>query len=231
MYEQQQILLENTDRMHTRRASLWLCRLLIVMLYLSFVAFLAALWLSGTFGSAPTQLSLGLVTFMELHRWIVLALPTACLGLSYVVLRYLTGEIITVPERYLDERQKMVRDQAHRSAFKLMKASCLLIPIFLVLMNLHSWTQPASPTLDWTTRAVVPHVGDGIFKVMGTGAMQKAYTVQTLHQFIWVFIPSATPATSATSAELVLSGCLLLLCLFLIISALPMTILAWKGKS
>ena len=41
-----------------------------------------------------------------------------------VGMRSITHDIMASPERYLDERQKMVRDKAHRNAYKIVKPYC-----------------------------------------------------------------------------------------------------------
>ena len=105
-------------------------RLFVLGLYGSFLGCLVALWLTGTLFGHPDQvLPDWLMQGIESSRYIVLAVPLICLAACYGGLRYVTAEIMGCPERFLDERQKMVRDRAHRSAYKVMKLGALLVPL------------------------------------------------------------------------------------------------------
>lgn len=231
------------DEVQIRHVSLWKCRLLVLAFYTGFLTCLAALWFSGTLLSAPDGLlSSVFLQFMADHRLLVLSVPVVMLVACYLGLRHLTGEIMTVPERYLDERQKMLRDQAHRSAFKLVKLACLLIPCGFLLPHL-PWFNHSTPVVaqvplasvqglefitmtdasHWTTFYTAP--GAILYRLKGPGV--------SLH-----IMPNTTPIAQAigptiapaSTTEIAVAGGLLLLCLFLVASALPMTTLAWKGK-
>ena len=225
MYQHQHIMSENLDSLPTRQVPLWFCRLLVIVLTLSFVAFLVTLWLSGTLTSIPDQWSsITFIQFLGAHRLPALALPVVCLVVCYFALRHLTGEILAVPERYLDERQRMVRDQAHRSAFKLIKASCVLLPLVLVLVKLPSWLQPAPAPTPLLLYTIAFSVSRSPLSQIVSSSQQFPLRLMVHYVNFLPVIPSPTPT------EIILSACLLLLSLFLVASALPMFVLAWKGK-
>ena len=227
--------ISDIDEAQARHISLGRCRLLVGAFYASFLACLAALWFSGTLLSAPDGfLSFSFLQFVATHRLLVLIIPAVILVVCYALLRHLTGEIMTTPERYLDERQKMLRDQAHRSAFKVVKLACVLIPGAFLLPHLPWFNQPApvvpvtmgNPYPMYTIMLhQVPNItSQGIIWKAGTqpGALLIT-TIDQPFQNILRFAP-------ATTTEIALAGGLLLLCLLLVASALPMTVLAWKGE-
>src|SRR5579859_6849265 len=105
-------------------------RLCVLGLYGSFFGCLVALWLTGTlFGHVYQILPDWLMQVIVGNRYLILVAPLVCLIGCYAGLRYQTGEIMACPERFLDERQKMIRDRAHRSAYKVMKLGALLVPL------------------------------------------------------------------------------------------------------
>lgn len=230
------------DEVQTRHATFWKCRLLVLAFYTNFLACLAALWFSGTLLSAPDGLlSPMFLQFMADHRLLALSVPVAILVVCYLGLRHLTGEIMTVPERYLDERQKMLRDQAHRSAFKLVKLACLLIPCGFLLPHL-PWFNHSTPVVThvplasvqgleyitvtdvshWTTVYTEP--GAILYRLKGPGV--SLHIMPNTAPIAQAIYPTFAPASTT---EIAIAGGLLLLCLLLVASALPMTTLAWKG--
>ena len=221
--------LEDAGESKHRRFMLWLGRSLVVALVLSFLACLAAFWLSGTLLSAPDHLlPMAFLQALASQRLLVLIAPAVCLVICYVALRSLTSGIMVVPERYLDERQKMLRDQAHRSAFKVIKFACLLIPCGFLVPHLPWFSQPTS---------IVP---PGVLYNQPLTAMRiigaQGMKAESYHSFVifpsitWQLIQSGPAIPPATTVEVVLACVLLLLSLFLIASGLPMAVLAWKGK-
>ncbi len=146
-YDHQNGMMENSDEHSTQESTpLWLNRSLIVAFLLCLIAFLTALWLSNTLIYIPDQWSsTPLIQFLITYRVPVLLLLAASVLTCHLALRFLTREILGVPERFLDERQKIARDQAHRSAFKFVHVSFLLIPAVLVLKYLPSWLAPKIP--------------------------------------------------------------------------------------
>lgn len=217
-----------------RRATVWVGRSLVIGLGLSFLACLAALWLSGTLLSAPDHLlPMAFLRTLAANRILLLCAPVASLVICYAALRSLTVEVMAVPERYLDERQKMLRDRAHRSAFKMIKFVCLLIPCGFLLPHLPWFNQTAPvpppaavPLVSYTIKlqSISLHVVSG-----NNGAI--VFYMADAHPLQWTAQPAPPPAVpSATTAEVALAGGLLLLGLFLMASALPMAVLAWKGE-
>lgn len=229
------------DEAQTRHVSLWKCRLLVLAFYTSFLTCLAALWFSGTLLSAPDGLLSPLfLQFMADHRLLVLSVPVAILIACYLGLRHLTSEIMTVPERYLDERQKMLRDQAHRSAFKLVKLACLLIPCGFLLPHL-PWFNHSAPVVAQTSIAYSTSLKSAIIMdelqtihfynqsgvQLGSVSDPSRIISWHLRPIAQTIYPTIAPASTT---EIAVAGGLLLLCLLLVASALPMTTLAWKGK-
>lgn len=221
------------EEMRDQRATRRLGRGLAVGLGLSFLACLAALWLSSTLISAPDQiLPLAFLQMLAANRVLVLCVPAVCLVVCYLALRSLTGEIMAVPERRLDERQKMLRDQAQRSAFKIIKFSSILIPIGFLLPHL-PWFNPAgtpvagAPVFTQITIYGVDGNANNFFDPRGFGGFHRrgafGLAVQALQ--------STQKIQSASGLEIALAGGVLLLTLLLTFSALPMAILAWKGKA
>lgn len=221
--------LEDAGESKHRRFMLWLGRSLVITLVLSFLACLAAFWFSGTLLSAPDHLlPMAFLQALASQRLLVLSAPAVCLVICYVALRSLTSGIMVVPERYLDERQKMLRDQAHRSAFQVIKFACLLIPCGFLVPHLPWFSQPASSvppgvfySQPLTTMQIIGTQG------MKAGSYHNVVVFPTITWRLFQFEPVIPPATTA---EIVLACVLLLLSLFLIASALPMAVLAWKGK-
>ena len=80
-------------------------RLLIVVLCLSYLACLAGLWLIGNFPGQAHAVLPGIFGLGQNTRFALLAVPLVGLCASYFRLRHLTGKIMQLPERKLDERQ------------------------------------------------------------------------------------------------------------------------------
>lgn len=222
---------EELEELRDQRATLRLGRGLVAGLGLSFLACLAAFWLSGTLLSAPDQIvPVDFLQMLAANRVIVLCVPVIFLVICYAALRSLTAEIMAVPESHLDERQKMLRDQAHRSAFKIVKFSSVLIPIAFILPRL-PWFNPPTP-------AATPLGGITVFMVDGNppgmnadGPQWHWYRNQQYAIHLVTSGTSALPIQPASSMEIALAGGLLLISLLLMFSALPKAVLAWKGKA
>src|SRR5581483_10498623 len=134
MKDQEYISPFELDETSPRRAPLVLQRLVVVALSLSFVVSLASCWLNWMLPDrAASWLPAWLITMVENQRIATLLVPLTCLLVCYWILRAVRGDIMICPERYLDERQKMLREQAHGSAYKLLKRACLLLPVGLLL--------------------------------------------------------------------------------------------------
>ena len=228
------------DEIQGRRVSLKLNRFLVLTLFFCFLVSLAALWFSGTLLSAPDQLlPAAFLRALATHRYLLLIVPAVCLLVCYGALRSLTSEIMGVPVRYLDERQKMLRDQAQRSAFKIMKFACLLIPLGFLVPHL-PWFNAAPPAASTPLTVIFAPAGGLTWIDVASPAQPITLHVAAqkiqfqLVQSALLAHPlygSAQAIPSASLAEIALAGGLLLLCLFLLISALPMAALAWKGEA
>ena len=222
---------EELELLQDRRSTLRVGRGLIVGLVLSFLASLAALWLSSTLLSAPDQLlPLAFLQVLAANRILVLSVPVVCLVICYVGLRSLTSEIMAVPERSLDERQKMLRDQAHRSAFKVIKFTSVLIPVGFLLPHLPWFNSPTAPA------AVGGPLGSiAIYDPQGKAAIifePGNLWVEHFHRVVPIVSNLATSAIQpASTLEIVFAAGLLLVGLLLTLSALPMAALAWKGNA
>jgi hypothetical protein len=116
-----------------RNSMLWR-RFLVFALGFSFLACLLALWATGTVFGDPAQfLPFTLMLFIQNNRLVILIFPLLSLLACYLLLRHVTSDIMACPDRYLDERQKMVRDRAHHHAYKIVNFVCLLIVLCLSL--------------------------------------------------------------------------------------------------
>jgi hypothetical protein len=228
MHEYQHMSIDEDELLH-QQPGLLLRRSLVVALYLSFFACLAALWFSGTLLDGANQiLPSWLFQVIADHRLIVLAAPFACLVVCYGALRRLTSEIMAAPERYLDERQKAMRDQAHRSAFQIIKLSCLVIPALLLAQYL-PWFHHSSTNANtsWVSTSWVVLQGANGPSQGGVSYFLRPGTIRPLtpHPAL------VQTTTTASSTEIAFAVAILLLCLLLLFSALPMSVLAWKGKA
>lgn len=265
MRKHRSTITDDEDTMAQVKLPLWIHRSLVIALYLSGLACLLAIWLSGTlFSDANQILPLWLLRETTDHRVSMLGASCICLLIWYAMLRHVTGDIMSVPERYLDERQKMVRDQAHRSAFTLVKLLCCLIPLLLLAQYflprqptpaptptpaplvaaasmqttiLYTLVLP-DPSITQRLHLVQaaqelkrpPHTSVGTFWFAST-YMNPGYQL-TIHQMI-IRTPPIThipPVAPASTAEIALAIGALLLCLYLLFSALPMSVIAWKRR-
>ncbi|HEY7419058.1 MAG TPA: hypothetical protein VH593_28005, partial [Ktedonobacteraceae bacterium] len=141
----------------------------------------------------------------------------------YVTLRRLTRDIMAVPKRYLDERQKAMRDQAHHSAFSIIKLSCLVIPALLLAQYLPWFRQSPAPAPPSQVTVLVP-------SMLKADPSTPGLQVFTVHLMQIGIRPAQVSPAPANPTEIAFAVAILLLCLFLLLSALPMSVLAWKGK-
>jgi len=157
-------------------------RLLVISLYLSFLACVAALWLSSNFFGDPGHiLPYNVANFITNRRVAVLLFPLLGLLGCYCLLRSITHDIMASPERYLDERQKMVRDKAHRNAYKIVKAACFLVPFYLCLHALFWAGQAPAPTVTTVVRTttVSPYINYRVLpiRIISITASSAATTI------------------------------------------------------
>jgi hypothetical protein len=217
-------------------------RLLTIGLYLSYLACLAGLLLIGNvLGQAHALFPdiLGLAQRSESMRFALLIVPLFVLCACYIRLRRMTSKIMQLPERKLDERQRLVRDRAHRIAYRIITVLCLAI---LAYVCLHSLLLPASPPptpASSETAYVRPPIG---YIIAQRGTL--VWDIPPSQEIGWVSIPArhpalpigvqqSTPAVSALSTDLLGLGLfdgLFLLTMVLIVKTLPTAIIGWKER-
>jgi hypothetical protein len=186
MRDQEQISAFESEEVPYRRPTLFMRCLTAAASYLSFAASLVALWLNWTIPThIPSWLPAWLIQLIENNRVATLLLPLLCLFVCYWVLRSMTGDILACPERYLDERQKMLRDQVHRSAYEVLKGACLIVPIVVLLFSL-SWSTPApSPAPVQSSSSMITFKYNMLEHMLPTNLSKKSGE--------WIIvIPSAT---------------------------------------
>lgn len=222
-------------------------RFLVLMLYLSFFACLVAFLLVGTaFGGLNQILPTWLMSSIQNNRLAVLILPLASLLTCSIALRRTTNAILAGPDRYLDERQKTLRDRIHRRTYSIIKPVCLLIPaLFLLQAVLWPVAVPKqSPIVHVTATKVVDlreifHLPEMIVSTKGFDIVYIASFPQRANIEV---IPVKQAASvlpdlhtifpwPADPVSLAFFGGALLLCLFLMVTTLPLSILAWKEPS
>lgn len=224
------------------RPSLKRRRLLVLALYLSFFTSLLALWITSPIASDVGQLlPYWLIQAIIDNRLTILAIPLVCLFTCSITLRHITSDIMGGPERYLDERQKMIRDQAHRYAYRIIKLACLFVPLGLFLYSM-PWTNHASvaPTPPrqaafWLFDANGQSASFQIISApVGPPTSVHNPVAFTIHQ-IAITIVHYPPVTLSTlwptdPLSTAISYGVLLLCFFLMVTVLPIAIVAWKER-
>ena len=219
-------------------------RLLTIGLYLSYLACLAGLLLIGNvLGQAHAVFPdiLGLAQKSESMRFALLIVPLFVLCVCYLKLRRMTGKIMQLPERKLDERQRLVRDRAHRIAYRIITVLCLAILAYACLHSLILTASPP-PTPVSSQTAYVQPAFIGIVK----GDAQAMTLDQAAHGTTWVSIPAqrpvliyragiyqSTPPVSAMPTDLLGMGLfygLFFLIMVLIVRTLPTAIIGWKER-
>lgn len=247
---------EPEEVLHDKSSLFWR-RCLVLALYLSFAACLLALWLTGSIIGDPGQfLPAWLMHAIENNRLSILILPLISLIACYFTLRHITSDIMGYPDRFLDERQKMVRDQAHRSAYRLIKLACLLIPLAFFLHSMlgagHNTPVPAQYPAGTVNNKflrvmyavpsnlpiqIVSSPHSNLFYVFNQQANPAhviyfqseplAFTIIQQPVAVSPVSPAAWPNDPSSTG---LFYGVLLLCLFLMVTVLPMSILAWKER-
>lgn len=233
-------------------------RLLVLGLYLSFLACLTGLWLTANVtGGLEHKLPSRIVNFIATQPVVVLLVPLLILLGCYFLLRLMTYEILAWPERFLDERQQMVRDRAYRNAYKFVKVACLLVPLYLCL-HAALWTaqtpapastpvQPPTLFIDSSPNAAIKTPMFQIYsgqvdrlwlsvastvehQVPGSGSTYS-YSFQVMASPPYEQAPTVTaPSWPNNPASLFLYYGTLLLSLLLMAFALPMSLVAWKER-
>jgi hypothetical protein len=222
-------------------------RLLIVVLCLSYLACLAGLWLIGNFPGQAHAVLPGIFGLGQNTRFALLAVPLVGLCASYFRLRHLTGKIMQLPERKLDERQRMIRNRAHRIAYRIITMLCLAI---LAYICVHSMLLSATPpaTTGGVTNALIsafprPVMWEAISIQGVPGKVIPAYIQITPQQVALqnsiVYWRRAKPelqnipAAPSPSIDLVNLGLyygLFLVTMVLIVKTLPTAVIGWKER-
>jgi hypothetical protein len=148
-------------------------------------------------------------------RFTLIILPILILSICYFSLRHITGDIIGWGVKYLDERQRMVRDQAHRSAYKIIALLCVFTPLYLIIQNV--LTSPINASISGNARMIQSQTANGISLLIthpdSPAQVQSIFIARNaiLNQGIYY--------------------CLFLLILALIVWTLPRAIIAWKERA
>jgi len=225
-------------------------RLLVIALYLSYLACIAGLWFVGDVLGSPRNI---LGQQVGNGRFVLLVVPLTVLCVCYLRLRRIMGEIMELSGKKLDERQRLVRDQAHRTAYKIIAVLCLGI---LVYFGIHSMLVAAIPPAPVTASihpVAVSHTVNYI--VVSRISDLHVYYVMPPKQpvgkiipylqpgdaFQWVAIdstissniPGQTIAPTTQAIDLFGLGLyygLFFLTIVMIIATLPKAIIAWRER-
>jgi len=227
---------------HTER------RLLIVVLCLSYLACLAGLWLIGNFPGQTHAVLPDIFGLGQNMRFALLAVPLVGLCASYFRLRHLTGKIMQLPERKLDERQRMIRNRAHRIAYRIITMLCLAILAYICVHSmLLSATPPATggvtnalisafprPVMSEFSSIPIREVPSKIAHAF-TEVTPLKVTLQNSIVHWWIVKPELrnTPAAPSPSIDLVNLGLyygLFLVTMVLIVKTLPTAVIGWKER-
>jgi len=217
-------------------------RLLVIGLCLSYLACLVALWFLGNLPGSPHDL---LWRPIGVGRFVLLVVPLAVLCACYFGLRRTTGEIMELRGKKLDERQRMVRDQAYRYAYKIITIACLLLLVYLAI---HSLLIPATlpapsiitPALPMARVIIVDQAGHQSIMYHALGTLRNPppppiFVHQSVSPVVsWFTIRQAiTPAPVVSSTDPLSLGIyygLFLVTILLIVTTLPRAIIAWKEQ-
>ena len=194
-------------------------RLLVIALCLSYLACIAGLWFVGDV-LGPSRDILG--QQIGNGRFVLLAVPLAVLCVCYLRLRCIMGEIMQLSGKKLDERQRLVRDQAHRTAYKIIAVLCLGI---LVYFGIHSMLVAAVPPYPVTTTI---HTVKNIIVVSQNSDFSIYYAVPPKQPAVIQWIASTTQSIDLFGLGIYYG--LFFLTVVLIVTTLPKAIIAWKER-
>jgi hypothetical protein len=226
---------------------------LVIGLYASFIVCLLGVWCTGNLFGTPNRLLPSIfMHYLESYPVAILLIPLIVLLIFYLLLRTQTGEIMSMPEHYLDERQKMIRDQAHRYAYRIIKVMCLIVPVYLCLHAIF-----------WPGQAILPtQTTPGMHVFTSLQQVGWYYTAAHAHSMLYltISVPPATTSSLHNAAQhilfldtphlvyqtqmqptiqamptwphdvqsmMVFYGTLLL-SIFVLVASLPMSVVAWK---
>lgn len=220
-------------------------RLLVLGMCLGYLGCLLVLWYIW---SAPRQWWFD--TFwlhIGANRFTLILIPLIIFCVCYLKLRCISGNMLKFRDRQLDERQRMVRDSAHRTAYKIITLLCLLIPLYLAAQGIFARPPaptPASPSAFTVIRPamtgyviVAPHINtqDQITQAWlaldGKNTLLHTITIWR-PAVIWQLRPTPPtgPAPVIVQPNAGIYYGLVLLTLLLIISTLPKAIVAWQER-
>ena len=146
------------------------------------------------------------------------------------------------PERYLDERQKMIRDCAHRRAYKIVQVACLFIPLCFFVYSL-LWSalvaMPSSPdstaTFSWGRGVILIHSSQLNLPFKETEFSNLSLSLVDTHVegLQLTDQPLSSPPHQLffgfdNPVDIAVYYSTFLFCLFLMVTALPMAIVSWK---
>jgi hypothetical protein len=148
-------------------------------------------------------------------RFSLIILPLLALVACYFSLHHITGDIMGWSVKKLDERQRMVRDQAHRYAYKIIALLCLFAPIYLIIQNLLTATPLPAKIL----------LGNVVTRSHTPTAIRVMISKPDAPTIIW---------TTFVARNAILDQgiyyCLFLIIIALIVWTLPTAIIAWKER-
>jgi len=225
-------------------------RLLVIALCLSYLACIAGLWFIGDVLGSPRDI---LGQQIGNGRFVLLVVPLAVLCVCYLRLRRIMGEIMELSGKKLDERQRLVRDQAHRTAYKIIAVLCLGILVYFGIHSMFVAAVPPHPVTASIHPVAISHTVNFIV-VSRTSDLHVSsimppkqpagkiimYT-QTGDIIQWVAIdssmasnvPGQMMAPAAQPIDLFGLGVyygLFFLTVVLIVTTLPKAIIAWKER-
>jgi hypothetical protein len=195
-------------------------RILVIALYLSYLACIAGLWFVGDVLGSQNDI---LGQQIGNGRFVLLAVPLAVLCVCYLRLRRIMGEIMELSGKKLDERQRLVRDQAHRTAYKIIAILCLGV---LVYFGIHSMLVPPQPVT--TMIHTVSDTAQSFIVVSPNNV--------DLHAAVYwraTTVPTVLSVQSVQPIDLFGLGIyygLFFLTIVLIVTTLPKAIIAWRVR-
>lgn len=236
MNNQEHMPIIEPEDMLQKRPTLFMRYLTVSGLYLSFFICLVALLLNWLIPAHTMVWMPGWLTqVVENNHIATLIVPLLFLCICYWEVRDMTGHILAIPERYLDERQQMLRDQVHRSAYKILKCACLVVPVAILLFSiLLSHPVPVQPSPQFINIVRQPiYMPQPPISVYTQNEPITIIMVHSAQTFFWQRASDVAPQqtswlTDPTNIALFFST--FLLSLFLAVSALPMALLAWRRK-
>jgi hypothetical protein len=226
-------------------------RLLVLGMCLGYLGCLLTLWYIW---KAPRQWWFD--TFwlhIGANRFTLMLIPLIIFCACYFKLLCISGDMLRFRDRHLDERQRMVRDSAHRTAYKIVMLLCLLVPLYLAAQGLFI-SKPAAtpPTTSPNYLTIRPAIAYIHFIPMMPYSSAHSRVLPPVVEWLstagnhWQILQvhfvdfwqplMVSPARPAPTAPAIappntsIYYGLVLLTLLLIISTLPKAIVAWQER-